>query len=465
VRPNVKQFVELVVQEADLPSPIIDIGSLRTEGQEDTADLRPAFGGRSYTGIDMRRGPGVDCLGTIHDLPLTTRGAGTVLVIDALEHVLDPLAAMHEVIRTLRPGGVLMISSVMNFAIHAYPSDYWRFTPMVFDYMLRALPQRYVFTQGDAENPHTIVGIAIMASPEDDAAVRFRAAIRRVQDRWPEYSFGGPLDVYQSIRLDTSQRVADRDLPLISAGHRVRQTFVCNQPRLSRIDVLMSNRKGAGFRHTVFRVVDETSNSEIAIYRVLGWHILDNAWRSIPVPEQAESKGRRYTVVIESPDADEAQAVTAKASASTTYSDGQLYWGDEPIEGSLAFQTYCTESTGTVTDPSLLDDPRSQRIANDPGIREADRDMVSRLRVDEQAWERTRYIAAAHSADIDALREQVRADHAELRAEHAELLALLRDTAAQSADALRQASDTAEFVRNLRNSRLYRASRRIFGGS
>ena len=51
---------------------------------------------------------------------------GTFILSDTLEHVADPLRAMQEVQHCLRPGGVAIYSSVMNFPIHGYPNDYWR---------------------------------------------------------------------------------------------------------------------------------------------------------------------------------------------------------------------------------------------------------------------------------------------------------------------------------------------------
>ncbi|MFQ5937729.1 MAG: hypothetical protein ACE5LB_15100, partial [Acidiferrobacterales bacterium] len=44
------------------------------------------------------------------------------------EHVQSPFVAVQEAGRVLKPGGVALLASVMNFPIHSFPSDYWRFT-------------------------------------------------------------------------------------------------------------------------------------------------------------------------------------------------------------------------------------------------------------------------------------------------------------------------------------------------
>ena len=47
-----------------------------------------------------------------------------------LEHVKgNPQHAVDELYRVLKPSGLLVCTTVLVYPIHAYPSDYWRFTP------------------------------------------------------------------------------------------------------------------------------------------------------------------------------------------------------------------------------------------------------------------------------------------------------------------------------------------------
>ena len=132
MRPHLREFFELCAKTLACPEPIVEIGAFQVAGQETISDLRRLFPGKTYIGCDMQTGPGVDRLEDIHKLSFRSGEVGTFLLADTLEHVADPRRAMHEIYRCLRDDGVVIYSSVMNFPIHAFPNDYWRFTPEAF---------------------------------------------------------------------------------------------------------------------------------------------------------------------------------------------------------------------------------------------------------------------------------------------------------------------------------------------
>ena len=49
-----------VAETFALPGPVLEIGSYQVAGQEEIADLRGFFANKSYEGVDVRPGPGVD---------------------------------------------------------------------------------------------------------------------------------------------------------------------------------------------------------------------------------------------------------------------------------------------------------------------------------------------------------------------------------------------------------------------
>ena len=68
---------------------------------------------------------------------------------------------MSEIHRILKPGGMVIMSSVMKFPIHDYPSDYWRFTPKAFELLLRRFAVYEVAFDGDPEFPEGMYGFGI----------------------------------------------------------------------------------------------------------------------------------------------------------------------------------------------------------------------------------------------------------------------------------------------------------------
>jgi SAM-dependent methyltransferase len=159
MRLSVKELIPIIIDTLPLKEPIYEFGSYQTPGQEGYADLRSLFSGKKFVGTDMRMGPGVDKVIDLHKIDLPNNSVGTALILDTLEHVENPHQAMSEVYRVLKPGGMVVISSVMKFPIHDYPADYWRFTPEAFKTLLKKFSTRTVFFTGEEIFPLGVHGI------------------------------------------------------------------------------------------------------------------------------------------------------------------------------------------------------------------------------------------------------------------------------------------------------------------
>lgn len=156
---SISHFVRICSEHLPIEGPIYEFGSYQVAEAEDE-NLRTLFPGLSYIGTDMRQGPGVDIVLDLHQIGLPDHVAECVLCLDTLEHVEYPRRAMQEIFRILRPDGIVIISSVFNFPIHAYPNDYWRFTPEGFRSLLQQFGRSNVYSFGLTElDPVCVVGV------------------------------------------------------------------------------------------------------------------------------------------------------------------------------------------------------------------------------------------------------------------------------------------------------------------
>lgn len=88
--------------------------------------------------------------------PVLAGSVDTVLCTEVLEHVYDVPQFLSEAIRTLKPGGQLMMTVPFSARCHYIPADYWRFTPSSFDRLLReaGFSEIQVYARG---NPLTVL--------------------------------------------------------------------------------------------------------------------------------------------------------------------------------------------------------------------------------------------------------------------------------------------------------------------
>lgn len=180
MRKVVRSFITDVVEQLPLLEPIVEIGARPAEGQEHEADLRDLFRGREYIGCDLQPGVGVDRVEDVHALTFADASVGTLIAADTLEHVADPIRAMQEVHRVLKPGGTAVITSVMFFVIHEHPWDYWRFTPQGFEQLLAPFESSLVGAHGWESLPETVFGVGVKG-PADLRLERFPRTVDAIR--------------------------------------------------------------------------------------------------------------------------------------------------------------------------------------------------------------------------------------------------------------------------------------------
>jgi len=187
VRDGALRFAQDVAENFPIAEPLVEMGARAAEGQEAIADLRPVFGAREHVGCDIQEGIGVDRIEDIHALTFDDESVGTIICLETLEHVFDPIRAVQEMFRVLKPGGLLAISSVMFFPIHAHPWDFWRFTPEGFERLLEPFESRLVLAHGWRLMPEGVYGIGIKG-PDPALAPERLPRVKDMSDHWADHT-------------------------------------------------------------------------------------------------------------------------------------------------------------------------------------------------------------------------------------------------------------------------------------
>jgi SAM-dependent methyltransferase len=201
----IRDFLSDLTQVLDMPDPVVEFGSLQVEDDQD-GDMRPLFPGREFVGTDMRAGPGVDRVEDLRALRFADGAVGTALCLDTLEHCEDPPAACRELHRVVADGGVCVISSVLLFGIHAYPSDYFRFTPEGFRSMLGGFDDVWVAGIGDPGMPVQVVGVGVKGR-ELDLSVEQLPSLARAQADWDQSVDGVRFGVFMVEPRDVAREL------------------------------------------------------------------------------------------------------------------------------------------------------------------------------------------------------------------------------------------------------------------
>lgn len=121
---NGKLFFETYATQAG--ATVVDIGAQDVNGS--LKDVMPAH--LRYIGVDFVAGKGVDViLDDPYKLPFEDESVDIIVSSSCLEHSEMFWLAFLELLRVLRPNGLLYLNVPSNGDFHRYPVDCWRFYP------------------------------------------------------------------------------------------------------------------------------------------------------------------------------------------------------------------------------------------------------------------------------------------------------------------------------------------------
>lgn len=203
MRRAIHTAVRLAAETVGPHAPVVEVGSLYLPGYDALCNLRPHFPGLRYIGCDIRRGPGVQQLHDARHLAFRSGAAGTVLLLETLEHLAEPQQALAEAYRVLDDNGILMVSTPFHHRLHGFPSDYWRFTASGLHTLLADFGDKLVVAVGPRLKPAFVFAIASKSATPQFAAnkLTFCVRLRDTLDR-PSARLRGYVSVFKERARD-----------------------------------------------------------------------------------------------------------------------------------------------------------------------------------------------------------------------------------------------------------------------
>ena len=123
---NQRLFLERLVPRAE--GPVVEIGS---KDYGSTTSFRDLYRGLEYIGTDLQPGKGVDVVADLSaGLGALPEGHFALAICySVLEHTPRPWLMAENISRLLQTGGALYLSVPWVWRYHAYPDDFFRFSP------------------------------------------------------------------------------------------------------------------------------------------------------------------------------------------------------------------------------------------------------------------------------------------------------------------------------------------------
>ena len=109
---------------------VLELGTRRSDPERKTMHDDLLLNAGEFLGTDLEPGIDVDIVADAHVLSQVVgeESFDVILSFSTFEHIKYPHIAAHEIMKTLRVGGLLFIQTHQTFPLHNYPCDYFRFS-------------------------------------------------------------------------------------------------------------------------------------------------------------------------------------------------------------------------------------------------------------------------------------------------------------------------------------------------
>jgi len=88
--------------------------------------------------IDIDKNSNADVIGDLHDKKLLKdKHYNFILLTQVLEHCYNPTQVIDNLHKSLKKGGILLVSTPFFYRFHPDPNDYYRYTPDAYKYFFK----------------------------------------------------------------------------------------------------------------------------------------------------------------------------------------------------------------------------------------------------------------------------------------------------------------------------------------
>jgi SAM-dependent methyltransferase len=133
-------YLQKVLSLGFVKSPSLEIGVGWESCTEDGASRGMlTAAGIEHVGCDIKSGPAVDLVADCSADSATfkaavgTRSFGSVICMNVLEHVFDPVQTLRNLVSVVRPGGTCVLVTPTLWPLHECPLDCWRINPNFYE--------------------------------------------------------------------------------------------------------------------------------------------------------------------------------------------------------------------------------------------------------------------------------------------------------------------------------------------
>jgi hypothetical protein len=129
--PTVASVDDFLPRVRALEAPrVLELGTLRSDASRSTRHQKLIPNAGEYIGTDFVAGPDVDVVADVHVLSevVGPESFDIIVSFSTFEHIKYPHIAAHQIMKTLKVGGLLFIQTHQTFKLHAFPNDYFRFS-------------------------------------------------------------------------------------------------------------------------------------------------------------------------------------------------------------------------------------------------------------------------------------------------------------------------------------------------